>query len=437
MADVCREGLRSAGGMLAGSSVRDAFTLAGRLTGARLMSVVTLLAAAFLIDIEAFAAFGAYQTLAMLVALAIFLRFDVGILAAKSDAAAGDVLRLCAALGGTLWLVVCVGSIAAVSAGAIRPVLGLMFPLTIFSRALLGLMFSLATRSGDFHGIGRASLVQSIVQPSSLLLSIALTDDGTLCLAAADVIGHSAGLAYLAWCRRTQLGALLTGWARRDLMRAAQEWRVLPAYNLPGSFLSLAFTTSPLLIMPLSADAAFAGHVALAYRIFDVVTQIITAAATPIFLHRLRPATGGNNALFGRHMLLALVVMYGAIYGALAAGLIFADPWLEATRLANLASVVAIVAAYHLFLALAAPLNNACALYPQQRRLVLIHGVAVMASVGCGLLALSGSPRLALFVLTVVACARALALGEFLRLLSGLNNRRYGASAMAEAPVVT
>src|SRR5690349_8492535 len=68
--------LRAAvGRLLTGAAGREAMRLALRLVGARSMSVVTLVIAAFLADIQAFAAFGVYQTLASLAWIALFLRY--------------------------------------------------------------------------------------------------------------------------------------------------------------------------------------------------------------------------------------------------------------------------------------------------------------------------------------------------------------------------
>jgi hypothetical protein len=192
----------------------------------------------------------------------------------------------------------------------------------------------------------------------------------------------------------------------------------MPLYNLPGSFLSLAFVTSPLLIMPLTASAVFAGHVALAFRIFDVPTQIITAASTPIFLHRLRPDDSGEARVFGRRMMVALFLALAAVYASMAGGLALADPWLRDTPLGGLASIVTVVAAFQLFVVLAAPLNDSCALYSEQKTLMLIHGLAVAGSAASCLLAFQISPRVALIALAVIACCRAVALGELLRRLS-------------------
>jgi hypothetical protein len=396
------------------------------------MSVVTLIVAAWFVDIEAFAEFGVYQSFATLVWIAVFLRYDTAIVAASTDRESRAALRLCIAVGGVIWLVASLAALGVGFGGLIRLKLVLFFPLAILARAMLRLVFAVTTRSGDFKGLGRASLVQSVVQPVALVLFVAspLSDDA-LCFVLADVIGHASGVAYLGWRQRRQFLGLMDGWSRLALGIVARKWRSLPLYNLPGAFLSLAFVMSPLLIAPLSAAAVYAGHVALAYRIFDVPTQIITASSTPIFLHRLRPMAGRVGAVFGRHMMVFLILLLGAGYAAVAGTIIAIDPWLDPTELADLPKVVPVIATFQLFVALAAPLNDSCALYPQQRWLVLINGLAVLGSVAAALLAIQVSPHSALLMLATVSGMRALALGELLRKLSRLSSRSLAQAASA------
>jgi hypothetical protein len=418
-------------GILKGRPVRDALLLAGRLIGARLMSFVTLLVAAFFVRIETFAEFGVYQTAATLLWTACFLRYDAAILAAPNQRGAEATLRLSAAVSGALWLLSTAAALGIGLAGLVPIGLAVLFPYSVLARILYRLTFLVATREGDFRAIGHASLVQALFQPVSLLVFVLTIDNGAVAFAASDIVGHFAYALYLAWRKRDSWIALRHGWSRHELVATARRWVEMPLYNLPGSFLSLAFVTSPLLIMPLTASAVVAGHVALAFRIFDVPTQIITAASTPIFLHRLRPDERREIGVFGRKMLLALGIALTVLYGGMAAGFALADPWLRGTPLGGLTGIVSLVAAFQLFVALAAPLNDSCALYSEQRKLALIHGLAVLGSVLCCLVSLAFSPRLALIALAVISFSRAIALGEMLRKLS-LHSRRERARTAVE-----
>jgi hypothetical protein len=305
-----------------------------------------------------------------------------------------------------------------------RGELALLLPFSILARGLLRLTYARTTGEGDFRGLGRTILIQSLVQPVALLILVLWQVDDVLCFAFADIIGHGSGVAYLLWRQRKHLRGLLRGWSMAAILGAAQTWQSLPLYNLPGSFFSLAFIMSPLLITPMAADPVFAGHTALAYRIFDVPTQILAAASAPIFLN-LRPSIERRTPIFGRSTLLGLILLVGAAYAAMAGLLMLADPYLGQTALAGLTDVIPVIAIFHIFVALANPLNDSCALYPQQRRLVLIQGLALCGSAVAALLAVTLSPAIALATLAIVAGARMLAMGELLRALSGISHRTF------------
>ncbi|MGO4573008.1 lipopolysaccharide biosynthesis protein [Microvirga sp. 2TAF3] len=411
--------------IMAGRPVREAVRLALRLVGARGMSVVTLIVAAWLVDIQAFAEFGVYQTLASLAWLALFLRYDAAIVSSGTEEESGEALRLCLGVGLVLWLVFSGLAVAAGEWGWMHTPLALLLPFSILMRGMLRLTFARTTREGDFKALGRASMIQSVLQPIVLLVLILSPLEDALCFAVADVAGHASGVAYLLWRRRKYIPSLRHDWSVPVLLAAASRWKNLPLYNLPSSFLALAFVMSPLLIMPLTADEETAGHVALAYRIFDVPTQIVTAVSTPIFLHWLRPSMDRASAMFGRQIMLILFAFIGLGYAAIAGTLILADPLLAGSKLADLIDVVPVVAAFQLFVALAAPLSDSCALYPQQRRLVLIQVLALLGSVVAASFVLMGGPNGALLVLAVASALRTVALSELLRKLSVLTRQSF------------
>jgi len=401
--------------------------LAAWLVGARCMSIVTLVVAVRFVKIEAFAEFGIYQTVATLAGIALFLRYDAAIAAARSREEAGEALRLCVAVGSVLWLAVAAMSLAGGGLGVPRLSLALLLPLSVLARGILRLLFVSATREGDMEGIGRASMAQSVAQPAILVVLVLSSIEDATCFAIADVSGHAVGVAYLCWRGRRGLGALRRGWSAGALAAAGRKWRGLPLYNLPSSFLALAFVMSPLLIAPMTAGAVFAGHVALAYRMFDVPTQIVAAASTPVFLNRLRPSGGSATPVFRRRIMLGLVLFIGSTYALLTGLLFLADPVLEGSALAGLSEVVPAIALFHLFVALGAPIHDSCALYPQQRRLVPIQGAALLGALLAAVLAVRASPESALYGLAAASAFRTIALGELLRALSRLNGRGFAA----------
>lgn len=415
---------QSFGGIVGKKSARDAATLGARLIVARGMSVVTLIVAAWLVDIQAFAEFGVYQTLATLAGIAIFLRYDAAIVAARDASEARIAFQICLLVGAVLWLVFTLASLSSGALGWMRGELAVLPPLSILARGGLRLTFARATGTGDFKGVGRGILIQSIIQPVALLALVLSQVEDVLCFAIADVAGHGGGVVYLMWRQRHHLRELIQGWSGPVLMAAAGRWKSLPLYNLPASFFSLAFIMSPLLITPMGAGAVFAGHAALAYRIFDVPTQILAAASTPIFLN-LRPSIQRRTPIFGRFMMIGLILLLGAAYAGMAELLLLVGPFLEGTAFAGLAEVVPVIAAFHLFVALATPLNDSCALYPQQRRLVLIQGLALVGGALAAVLAVTTSAQTALTALAILAGLRMLAIGELLRTLTGISHHRF------------
>jgi hypothetical protein len=412
------------GSMLKGRSLRDAFMLGLRLVAARGMSVLTLVAAAWLVDIQAFAEFGVYQTLATLAGIALFLRYDAAIVAASDKRESRTAFHLCLSLGAVLWLVFTIASVALGVADWMRWELAMLLPGSILARGVLRLSYAQSTSERDFKGLGRAILVQALIQPTVLLTLVLSGVDDVLCFALADIVGHCGGAAYLLIRQRKLLGDVIAGWSVGRIVAVARRWKNLPLYNLPASFFSIAFVMSPLLITPMAADDLFAGHVALAYRIFDVPTQIITAAATPVFIN-FRPSSGRRTPIFGRSMLAGFVLSIGIAYAAMAGVLLLADPILDRTALAGLAEAVPMIALFQLFVALAAPLNEACALYTQQRRLVFIQGFALFGSTIAAFVAMAASADAALLALASLAAVRMLAIGELLRILSGLSHRAF------------
>lgn len=411
---------------------RDAVRLGARMIGARAMSIFTLIVAAWLVDIEVFAEFGVYQTLAALAGVVLFLRYEAAIVASTTDEEAQEALRLCVAVGFVLLLIFVGVPLLAGGAGLMRMGLALLLPLSILTRGILRLASATVTRDGDFTTMGRTSLIQAVVQPTVLILLVLSPLENVLSFALADVIGHASAAAYLTWRQGRHLNALRRGWSGSGLAAAARHWRGLPIYNLPGTFFSVGFVMSPLLILPVAAHADFAGHVALAYRIFDVPTQIISAVSTPLFLNRLRPSSERASPIFGRRMMLAFVAAIGLGYLLMGGVLVLADPWLVGTELAGLAEAVPFVALFQLFVALGAPLSDSCTLYPQQRRLVTIQGLALLGGAALLVFAHRIAPDVALLLLASMSVLRTLALGELLRKLSSIS--RMAASGAPHHP---
>lgn len=394
---------------------RSALGLAGRLVAARGFSVVTLLVAAFVLDLRAFATFGLYVSLVSLVWVASIGRYENAIVAARHERRVRDVVRLCVVIGASTWTVTAGLSVVAVVLEWVSGWLAAAFLAALASRIALRIATCAATRAGDLPGLGRVIIIQAAIQAAALVLAVVARADGALCLALADAAGYACGAIYLT---RRHAGliapAFAHGWSWRHLLAAARRWRALPLLNLPGSLVALAFVLAPLVIVPAFADAVTAGAVALAYRLFDVPTQIVTATLTPILMGRFGPA----RETLSRAGLVGLAGGTVGLYALGGAVLAAAVPWLGATGLAHLGPVIAPVAAFQAGAALAAPIAEAASLHRDQRRLALINlaglgGAALAALAGFW----SGAPA-ALAILAAASLIRGAAIGLELRALT-------------------
>jgi hypothetical protein len=416
------EGGEAAGGLsrlLGRGPAGTAVGLALRFLLARLLSVLTLVAVAFFLSPASFATLGLYLALANLLWLAAFARYEGAIMAVPGEPAARAAARLCAAIGSGVWALTACGAMVAVSAGLVSPAIGALFLLSLAARMLLRLSAAAATRRGDYRALGRTSFAHALAQPPALLISVQLLDDGALALVIADAVGHASAALALAWRERGFLRAsLASGWAPRALLRTARTFATLPLYNLPGALLALTFVTLPLVLMPLVADPTLAGLVALAMRIFDVPTQIIGAATTPVLLNRLRGDPARAGQIVGRGLVLGLAGVVLATYAALAAALLVGIPYLPGFTYDGLVAIVPAVALFQAAVALAAPLAEACGLFPNQRAATAIHAAALATAVIGGGAAAFLSPVFGLAILGLVALARALSFGERLTSLS-------------------
>lgn len=126
--------------------LRATLALAFRLVAARGFSVVTLVVAAFVLDVRAFATFGLYVALVSLAWIASFWRYENAIVAARNDRRVGDVVRLCAVAGSATWLAVAGLAVAAGTLGRVPGWLAATFMAALAFRMALRIATCAATR---------------------------------------------------------------------------------------------------------------------------------------------------------------------------------------------------------------------------------------------------------------------------------------------------
>jgi hypothetical protein len=314
--------------------------------------------------------------------------------------------------------------------------LAILFPCSLAMRALVRIGTNSALRRGKLETVRCSTFPQALLQPAVLLFLASTSHDGALSLAIAEIAGYGGAAVYLCWKERDFLAQpFRQSWSKSPLVLIARKWSVLPLFNLPGALLSIAFVSSPLLIMPIVADAIFAGKVALAMRLFDVMTQIISGAGTPVLIDRLRPSSTNSARLFGRVIMTGMFMTVVATYLAAVLGVVVLTPLLKDTVFGGLLEVVLYVAAFHACNALAGPLIEVCGLYREQSALTLIQCLALIGSGFALILGLLVSPAAGLAFLVLTALVRVVLIGEQLRTLSLRSLTPPGRSSLAGAQV--
>ncbi len=131
-------------------------------------------------------------------------------------------------------LIFALASIGSAALGWVRWDLALLLPLSILARGMLRLSYARATGDRDFKGLGRAILMQALVQPVVLLTLVLVGVEDVLCFALADIIGHNSGVAYLLVRQGNRLRGIFAGWSMAAIVAVARRWKSLPLYNLSG-----------------------------------------------------------------------------------------------------------------------------------------------------------------------------------------------------------
>jgi len=394
--------------------------LATRFVEGRALSFITLLLAAWVLPLAAFADLGVYLSLLNLTWLAFFLRYEQLIVAARGRGNLGAI-RVCVVIGCGAWLIVATAAWLLSAGGAVPPATAFLFVCALTVRGPARLAMMAATRNGDFQGLGRMALVHGLVQPIALLAAVFTVGASALALMVSDLVGNAVAAAYIVSRQRSALRAGLSGpWRAARLAALARAWSSLALVNLPSSLMALAFASAPLLLLPLVASPDFAGAGALAMRIFDVPTQIIVAAAVPVLLNRLQPQRSIGGTMLKVEALWQFMAALVLAYGAGAALILLAVLWSGDTKMGLLAGVVLPVALFHSGLAFAGTLAEGFGLFKEQGRLWAAQSVALASAAAIGLACLGDilAPQVALWLLAALALGRSLAIARGIRRMS-------------------
>lgn len=391
------------------SGVRIFASLAWRHLAARMISALCLLVAASVYDLWVFADFGVYLAAMNIAGLILFMRYEGAIVGAANAQDASLAVKACVMIGGVMLIFVGCLVVLASGMGDIPWTLASLFVAGLAARGWLRLAVTYATRVGDFAVLARATAVQAVVQPALLLAFLATPMDGLIALALSDVAGHAVAALVAVWLQRRGLGQELaqpmdTG----EIRGLLQRWSELPMFNLPGALMSTVFIATPLILTPMVADAHVAGALALAYRLLDLPTQLIGAAATPLVANRLQTDNGWSVGSVTKWLLIFSAIVLAAF------GLVGIVVWLLAQFVTSpkwneVLALVPPLVMFHAALAIAGPISEAGAQFRDQRVMTLTHGLAALMG-GVVFTIMDETLVTSLLIIGGIAMARALAI---------------------------
>lgn len=325
-------------------------------SGVTLAQLVTLLLTPVLSRLytpETFGAFAVYSSLISICSIFITLRYEQAILLPDSDA---DAIALA---HGTLLLAggfVIFLTLAAWGVSAVAPslnffsvgweVLMLWLPLGAFLGACNACLTEWLVRIRAFGAIGRAAIIQAVVNAAVALSFIFL-------LPVYSRLGLVAALLLSLICGTgTMLVTALKAQLPQRHASLRQTWGLLwryrkfPAFSLPGDFINSLASQLPLLLISRFFGLTVAGNLSMAVRLLYVPSRFIGKAVRDVFRQRAAQdarGPGGCRAIFVKSGLLlgagSLVVMLPVIVaGPQLFAFVLGEQWREAGQMARIIS---------------------------------------------------------------------------------------------------
>jgi O-antigen/teichoic acid export membrane protein len=405
--------------------LRQLAGLAGSLLLSRVVAGVTLIGFAALTGPEPFAAFGAYLAVVTIMSVVASGRYEQALMFISSDREASAVSWLAIgiamavvgaiATASTAWLLFRMPVPAALAENWL---LLLIAPVSLAVRAFSQVALNLATRQGNFTILGRANLVQALLQACAQFGLLWAGLEPVLCLATAETVGLLGAGALVASTSSPVRRILAARPSIVDLRTAAASWKMMPCWNMPTSLLSVAASSAPALLLPMLYSAAIAGQLLIGIRLMEMPTNVFASAVTPLLQKQLASRSDKENSIWSALKLLAALAFPGftlaAIVAISSAALFVGTQWSVAIE------AVPWLAPYFAGLAVSGPLVALVPGLRAEQRAVLYHAafltltlaVAALGGIGVAwqtLLAAFGATmmaRAALFGLLLVRSAR-------------------------------
>lgn len=374
---------------------------------ARLASGFSILVSVLLFAPVEFARFGMLLAALTLCSPVQFLRYETLIVSAKTSQDLRIALKLTALVGLLVWLIMAglVGLAAQLS--LVGADMAVLFLAAMAARGICRFVNQIVIRNGNFRALGLSTIALACVQPTVLILGWLCGASGAIAMGLTDVVGNLAACLFLIWPSRHVLrDALRRRVGDLPLIEAARRWSDVPIYNLPSTLLAAAFTSVPLLVVLLVADAHVAGHVALVFRILDVPVQIIASVISPIAMNRFHLNKGHFLSVHAPMLVGGLLLAVTGVFGGICLLAFAIEPWLADTSWAGLSLFLPQIAFFQASIALAIPLIEIANLRSNQRALLAIQIMAVATVVV--LAATVGSWQTAIIAFGWVAAFRAL-----------------------------
>lgn len=234
------------------------------------------------------------------------------------------------------------------------PFVMICIPIALSLRAANRLVVIFATREGEFQAIAQSNWLQAAVQGSAQLSLLMTNVSYISCLVIADIAGLLVVTLLIAKRSVAIRSTLTVRPTAKELASVAMEWRVMPQWRLPMSFISVIAVSLPSLTIPLIYPAALAGQLIFAMRVLELPSNLITGATTPLLQRQL--ALADNSQWLPRRAAWILVGSTCLIFSAVGALAISLEPLFEGTRWQESIQAAPWVIPYFIGLTISAPL---------------------------------------------------------------------------------
>ena len=375
--------------------------------GARILSVLSALTVALLVEPAVFGLYGRLQMVSLIFMAFVFLRMERAVVTAPSLEDAFRAIRFGLFLSPGLAIATALASpflIPDLVVSNAPPMAIYLYAAVLFGRSLILLLHSWLSRFQCQKQISLMIGLQSIVQFITQFAMLWLGVTPLLALLAGECLGAITVAIISISIKKSIIKNVFRSRFKKSFFI---RWQTLPLYNLPASLMSQATVSLPLITIGRIADPITTGHIALAWRVSEAPMQLLAATATTLAV------TAG---IWSRGKLIASDKKNAAIFVALivAATLTlllishFAGALDFNMRISNTAGYIPIVTLLTAGIALGAPHADLVTYAGSERLAFLVH--AVCFGLACLIFSYATEPFQALYWFAAVIMIRSVCL---------------------------